>query len=72
MSKNKRAGFHSQTIQLTNGVKGYMSFEKSEESKKIEDSVQEFLIYGGTIQKIDDGETAFKPISRKKLYIRGG
>ena len=65
MKKRKQNGFHSQQIRLnTNGVKGYRSFEKAEESKEIEESVKIVLKNGGKIQKIDEGESVYK--GRKK------
>ena len=64
MSKNKRKGFHSQRIYLSTGMTyglfGVRSMHKADESKKISDSVQEFIKNGGEIEKIEEGESAYR------------
>ena len=51
LNKQKRPGFHRESLTLTNGVKPFRSADKADESKELEDQVQKFLDQGGKIEQ---------------------
>jgi hypothetical protein len=66
LNKEKKEGFHRQSLTLTNGVKPFRSADKDGESKELEDQVQKFLSDGGKIEEVDEGVSGYQPILNSK------
>ena len=66
LNKQKRPGFHRESLTLTNGVKPFRSAGKADESKELEDQVQKFLDQGGEIEQVEEGASKYQPIRNKK------
>ena len=66
LNKQKRPGFHRESLTLTNGVKPFRSADKADESKELEDQVQKFLDQGGKIEQVEEGASKYQPIRNRK------
>ena len=66
LNKQKRPGFHRESLTLTNGVKPFRSADKADESKELEDQVQKFLAEGGKIKQVEEGASKYQPIRNRK------
>ncbi len=66
LNKQKRPGFHRESLTLTNGVKPFRSADKADESKELEDQVQKFLEQGGEIEQVEEGASKYQPIRNRK------
>ena len=66
LNKQKRPGFHRESLTLTNGVKPFRSADKADESKELEDQVQKFLAEGGKIEQVEEGASKYQPIRNRK------
>ena len=66
LNKQKRPGFHRESLTLTNGVTPFRSADKADESKELEDQVQKFLAEGGEIEQVEEGASKYQPIRNRK------
>ena len=66
LNKQKRPGFHRESLTLTNGVKPFRSADKADESKELENQVQKFLDQGGEIEQVEEGASKYQPIRNRK------
>ena len=66
LNKQKKPGFHRESLTLTNGVAPFRSADKADESKELEDQVQKFLAEGGKIEQVEEGASKYQPIRNKK------
>ena len=66
LNKQKKPGFHRESLTLTNGVAPFRSADKADESKELEDQVQKFLAEGGEIEQVEEGVSKYQPIRNKQ------
>ena len=66
LNKEKKAGFHRESLTLSNGAKPFRSADKQGESEELEDQVQKFLDQGGEIEQVEEGTSKYQPIRNKK------
>jgi len=66
LNKEKKAGFHRESLTLSNGAKPFRSVDKDGESEELEDQIQKFLNEGGKIEEVDEGVSGYQPIMNSK------
>ena len=66
LNKQKKPGFHRESLTLPNGVAPFRAADKADESKELEDQVQKFLAEGGEIEQGEEGVSKYQPIRNKQ------